>query len=288
MQWVSGGAFGKDFADAMGKLRREVTPAGEASFVEQLFSGAGSMASFFIPGFGVGRAASLMRAVAPRVARLLGAGTMAVTEAATEAGQVYRDEVEKGKDEATASSAASWTFALNLPVVFWTDKLAFFGNEGRRIARVLRGMVTEGTQESLQEVISTWSKEEQQNLKNILMSGAVGGIIGGGTGAISKPITKPPTREEVRKMAMDEMFGQAKVDWEGTKAIQTAKDVQRQNVLDSMGVGVPQEAGPLYKTPEVKVHTPEEKQQAIFGSRSTDLKQPRADAVRQLAAEVGG
>lgn len=206
LQWVTGGALGKDFSDYMGKVRKDVTPTGEASFIDQLASGAGSMATFFIPGFGVGRlvgalggARSLAQLAAAgrtthkanialnSAATWFGAGTMAITEAATEAGQVYRNELEKNKNPEEASSAASWTFWLNLPVLAITDKLAFFGNEGKALSRALRGMVTEGSQESLQEVISTWSQEDQQNLKNILTSGAVGAIIGGGTAAIARP-----------------------------------------------------------------------------------------------------
>lgn len=207
VQWITGGSFGKDFSDYMGKLRKDVTPEGEASFIDQLASGAGSLATFFIPGFGVSRGLRLLQGASSAAglgkaaiqtghatniamqtaADWLGASTMAVTEAATEAGQVYRDQLEKGLAPDKASSSANWTFWLNLPVLTLTDKFAFFGNEGKAIARVLKGMVTEGSQESLQEVISTWSKEEQQNLKNILTSGAVGAILGGGLGAIAKP-----------------------------------------------------------------------------------------------------
>ena len=99
LQWLTGGAMGKDFSDYMGGLRKEITPEGEASFLEQLASGAGSMATFFIPGFGAARGAMFAAKIAPRAAQWIGAGTMAVTEAATEAGQVYRDELKKGKGD---------------------------------------------------------------------------------------------------------------------------------------------------------------------------------------------
>ena len=201
LQWITGGALGKDFSDYMAGLRKDVTPEGEASFAEQLASGAGSMATFFIPGFGIARGLGIAARVAPKAAAWLGAGTMAVTEAATEAGQVYRDEVAKGLDPEKAGSSANWTFWLNLPVLTLTDKLAFFGNQGKALSRALRGMVMEGSQESLQEVISTWSKDEQQNLKNILTSGAVGALLGGGLGAIAKP---PAVREVVTEPRVEE------------------------------------------------------------------------------------
>lgn len=197
IQWITGGALGQDFANYMGDLRHQITPRGEPTFPEMLAGGAGSMATFFIPGAGVGRASQLLN-LTPKAAAWLGATTMAVTEAATEAGLVYRDEIQKGVGEDKAGNAAAWTFWLNLPVLVLTDKISFFGDKGGALARALKGMVTEGSQESLQEVISTWSKGEQQDLKNILLSGAVGGIIGGGLGAVAyggEGKAKPPRPE---------------------------------------------------------------------------------------------
>ena len=56
LQWVTGGALGKDFSNYMADLRKQVTPEGEASFIDQLASGAGSWRRFSSLGLGcIGR-----------------------------------------------------------------------------------------------------------------------------------------------------------------------------------------------------------------------------------------
>ena len=287
LQWLTDGALGKDFSDYMGGLRKEITPEGEASFMEQLASGAGSMATFFIPGFGAARGAMFAAKIAPRAAQWIGAGTMAVTEAATEAGQVYRDELGKGKGDDRANGAASWTFWLNLPVLTLTDKLAFFGNEGKVLSRALRGMVTEGSQESLQEVISTWSKEEQQSLKNILTSGAIGAILGGGVGAIAKPLpeaektppatTPPATTGEAELQASQEgaARGEVYAGMQGPREVAPPTDFGPESP--------PEAATPQLAPVGVERGAPSPEIEAAFGT----LPLSREDAIRELVPKTG-
>ncbi len=208
-EWVTGGEFGKDFADLMRQLRVKLAPTTEPTFPEQVASGIGSMVTFFIPGMGLARGASLLGKVAPWAARLLGVTGMTVTEAATEAGLAYREQLERTKDQQKANESAQWTFLLNLPLLAVTNKLGYFGEQGKLLRRALTAAGVEATQEGVQELISQTGLGDDVKVKDILTSAAVGGIIGGGFGAIAKPITKT---EEAKVVQAQEPAPEQKVE----------------------------------------------------------------------------
>jgi len=193
-EWLSGGTFGGDFADAVKSWREDLAPS-EMTFSHQVAQGVGSMLTFFIPGLGAARGASAMAKIAPRMAMWLGAGTMTTIEASTEAGMVYRDQIAKGIDEEKASSAASWTFLLNLPTLIVTNKLGLFAGKGGLARRALISGQMEGLQEAAQEGISGYAKGELADVKfkDYLNAYGVGAIIGTGAGVLSPSDTAEST-----------------------------------------------------------------------------------------------
>lgn len=182
LEWLSNGKIGRETANHIAQVTRGLAPE-DPNFADALAMGAGSTATFFIPGIGVAGTASRVAQVAPRVSRILGASTMAVMEAATEAGDVYRNARQKGMERNAADDAASKTFWLNMPLLLVTNKLGIFGETGRRLQRALISAAMEGAQEAGQYEISRRALDEKFKLKDALTSIGVGAIIGGGAGA---------------------------------------------------------------------------------------------------------
>src|SRR4030067_436504 len=158
--WITEGAIGKDLAMQARLWQQERTPD-EPDFTDALASGAGSMATFFIPGVGIAK----------------GAGV--------EAGGVYEDTLLKTKDINEAEKAASKTFWWNVPLVVITNKLGFLGETGGAIKRGIVSSQVEGFQELAQEYISTSSQGEKATPKDLLTAYGVGALTGGAAGAIS-------------------------------------------------------------------------------------------------------
>src|SRR4030067_639017 len=164
--------------------QQERTPD-EPDFTDALASGAGSMATFFIPGVGIAKGAGDVARIGPRMAAWAGAGASGVMEAAVEAGGVYEDTLLKTKDINEAEKAASKTFWWNVPLVVFTNKLGFLGETGGAIKRGIVLSQVEGFQELVREYISTSSKAEKATLKDLLTAYGVGALTGGAAGAIS-------------------------------------------------------------------------------------------------------
>src|SRR4030067_917891 len=165
-------------------LQQERTPD-ESDFTDALASGAGSMATFFIPGVGIAKGAGGVARIGPRMAAWAGAGASGVMEAAVEAGGVYEDTLLKTKDINEAEKAASKTFWWNVPLVVITNKLGFLGETGGAIKRGIVSSQVEGFQELAQEYISTSSQGEKATPKDLLTAYGVGALTGGAAGAIS-------------------------------------------------------------------------------------------------------
>src|SRR4030066_715708 len=182
--WITEGAIGKDLAMQARLWQQERTPD-EPDFTDALASGAGSMATFFIPGVGIAKGAGVVARIGPRMAAWAGGGGSGVMEAAVEAGGVFEDKLFKNKDINEAEKAASKTFWWNVPLVVITNKLGFLGETGGAIKRGIVPSQVEGFQELAQEYISTSSQGEKATPKDLLTAYGVGALTGGAAGAIS-------------------------------------------------------------------------------------------------------
>src|SRR4030067_2147262 len=165
-------------------LQQERTPD-ESDFTDALASGAGSMATFFIPGVGIAKGAGGVARIGPRMAAWAGAGASGVMEAAVEAGGVYEDTLLKTKDRNEDEKAASNTFWWNVPLVVITNNPSSCDETGGAIKRGIVSSQVEGFQELAQEYISTSSQGEKATPKDLLTAYGVGALTGGAAGAIS-------------------------------------------------------------------------------------------------------
>jgi hypothetical protein len=184
-QFLTDGDIGQDLANQAQLWRADLSPSPEeVNFSDNVASGVGSMAVFFVPGFGVGQGMKLLMPVSRRAAAWGGTTVMASLEASTEAGLVWRDMVRKTGDKEEADKAATTTFWLNMPLLLVTNKLGIFAEEGSVISRASRGAVLEGTQEAAQEAISGFATNEMPTLGDYATAFGVGALTGGGVAAI--------------------------------------------------------------------------------------------------------
>lgn len=175
----------------------------ERTFFTDIGSVIGSMGTFLLPGGVVSKGIGKISTVAPSIANWLGVGTMTTMEALTEAGVVFdekRDltdrENQAGEDmegyipkdpKSEAEKAARITFASNIPLLLITNKLGIFADKGSMISKALRSYISEGTQESVQEVISTLSidnPEDRLKAEKVLYAGFLGGFGGAGASVV--------------------------------------------------------------------------------------------------------
>ena len=200
LEWLTEGKVGRGLANKAQLWREELLPE-DPNFIDDVASGVGSMATFFIPGLGAARGMQSLGTIAPKLAQWAGAGTMAMMEASTEAGQVYRDKLRESGSVEQAESSATKTFWINIPLLVITDKLGYFGQKGKVIRRRLIAGAVEATQEAGQEIISTKAKGDDIKWKDVVRSGGVGGVIGlgfGGMGDIRRREAVAPAEVQER------------------------------------------------------------------------------------------
>lgn len=205
-QWLTSGKIGKDLAGKMQEWQKNITPE-EVKLRDHIYSGFGSMATFFIPGTGVAKGASMLARVAPQMALYFGIATSTALEALTEAGSTYRQSLGDKKSVKEAESAANKTFWGNLPLLAVTNKLGVFGEKGGKLFQTLMGAGMEATQESGQEIISSLAQNKDLKLKDIATAGLVGGVTGGGvkmlTATTQQEKITPDIKEDVKKPRLD-------------------------------------------------------------------------------------
>ena len=186
VQWLTDGEVGTDLANQAAIWRSELVPSAEdRDFSDDVAGGVGSMAVFFIPGFGVAHGTRVLFGASTRFAAWAGTGVMTAMESSTEAGMVYRDVLRETGSKTKAEDAATTTFWLNVPLITITNKLAFFTEGGSVLARAIRGGTLEGTQEAGQTGIEGLATGDTPRLGDYARSFGVGFITGGGVGAIS-------------------------------------------------------------------------------------------------------
>lgn len=190
-----------------------ITPENQ-TFVEKATEGLGSSLPYFVPGVGLTRAATALRA-SPKLAMLFGNVSSSALESMAEAGQVF-DEVSKTKGEAEGKIAAMRTFLANAVVLTVTERLGIFNpNVNGMLKRALVSMPAEGVQESLQQMIQN-NETGRPMWEGVLESGAIGAVVGGVLGPsvdivrLSKEIsmreeaqsTKPETPQQAAKFGV--------------------------------------------------------------------------------------
>jgi len=193
---------------------RNLLPA-DPTFLDELASGAGSAASFFVPGLGIARGAQAAAVLAPRMSLWLGSGAAAGMEAAVEAGNVYSQARADGKSEREAAAAADGVFWKNAALVGVTNRYGLFAEKGGQLARRALAAVVEGGQEGAQQVISNLATGHPA-FEGVGTSTAIGAIIGGGLGG--GPVTPRPRAEKLGE-AFADSINQAR---SGTPADQVA------------------------------------------------------------------
>lgn len=175
----------KDMDKAIAGFEENYLKVEDPNMIDNIASGFGSLATFFIPGAGVFKVAKAATAI-PKIAKaaaLLGTSAQAVLESGVEAGGVYNSLIEKGLSEDEARSQAGKAFVANLPLNYITDKWIFkWMPEGKRVADALKGAGKESVQEGLQQAISNITTGEDVT-QGIGTSMVVGAVTGGGLGA---------------------------------------------------------------------------------------------------------
>lgn len=230
-EWVTNGLIGGDLAN-QAKVWAQDLSGEQQTFGNQLAQGAGSMAMFFVPGIGVMHGATAVAKVAPRLAKWMGAGTMTAIEAMTEAGLVYREVMNKTRDQASAERAAFETFTLNVPLLTITNKLGIFGEQGKRLRRTLMSSAMEGTQEMGQELISTGAKDEEVKWGEVLTAGAIGAILGGGTGALSHGAMQQGKVSDDQRAAIDRALASLQVPDTGESSVLVKRIIEGGSLED--------------------------------------------------------
>lgn len=199
VQWL-GIDKAKDWGDKL-KAWNEEIKVEDPNLADQVVAGLGSQAMFFIPGFGSMKLARAVELFSPRIARLFGLSVATFLESGTEAGSVYREELDKAKlpelpeggipaiDDSEASSAATKTFFTNLLLNQVTNKFGPLGESAEKaIKTALRSMTAEGLQELGQQFISN-SATGRPLTEGAFESWFVGSVIGaaGGAGLHGRP-----------------------------------------------------------------------------------------------------
>jgi hypothetical protein len=181
----AGEAVGLDFlkpvADKVSELSEYLTP-NEMDYMLQTVAGAGSFASFFVPGLGVAKGAGLISKASPKLAKWLASGVSGGLEASVEAGFTYDEVLKETGDKDKARKAAAKTAALNSILIPLTNRFGIFGDAEEAWKATLAGMTNEGLQEASQEIISAISAEKPIDWKGVLESAGIGAILGGTTG----------------------------------------------------------------------------------------------------------
>lgn len=185
--WQEGFDSAANFADQIADGTDEFAALNYKGINQNLWDaamqGLGSQAAFLIPGIfarslmmaGQGaRALTVGKRFVGTLANLTGAAISGTTESLSEAGSVYEEVLKRTGDESAAATGAAWTFWLNMPSNFLSDKMAFFGDDTiltgwipklakasprmqnvlYRFAKGLAGAASEGTQETFQGVVS--------------------------------------------------------------------------------------------------------------------------------------
>lgn len=178
LQWLGADEV-KPLTDKLADWQRAIAPE-DPTFADQLAQGLGSAVAFFLPGAGAMKGAQAIGMFSPRLAALFGNSAMTAFEAMSEAGNVWQQNLDEGKSEKEASTAATKTFWSNAVLIGLTNQLAYF-NRIPGAKKLLLSSLMEGSQEFGQQIISNWNtgKTGVNLLDGAFEAGAIGTILGG-------------------------------------------------------------------------------------------------------------
>ncbi|NQU99467.1 MAG: hypothetical protein HQ538_01905, partial [Parcubacteria group bacterium] len=153
------------------------------TFLDNLTQGAGSTATFFIPGVGIAKGVSAL-GMTGKAALYFGGSLSTALEATSEAGGVYQELRDSGKSDEEASKAATETFWANAVVIGLTNHLGPFSDKIKsNLKRGIISSLTEGGQEGIQTIISN-IETGKPVLEGVKDSVLIGAILGGPTGFV--------------------------------------------------------------------------------------------------------
>ena len=229
LKWWGADRLGQAITEKAGEINKELIPT-NPHFIDSVARGFGSAATFFVPGFGIGRGAAALGTIAPRLATWFGITSSSLLESMVEAGTVYNESLVRGEKPENASLAATKTFLLNVPLTMLTNRYGLFRDDtGRKIADVLKSGGNEGLQEALQEMVSNFSLHDPI-LGGVLESFGVGALTGSGIKSLQSniaPVTEEgpsgPSDDDIKRMV------QMQMDQDAPKAEKAViKEVQTQ------------------------------------------------------------
>lgn len=276
-EWLSPEIM-KPFLNIAGKeikQQREKVEPKDLSFPEKVVAGAGSAASFFVPGFGVSKVATGIAKVSPRIALLFGGSTATALEAMTEAGSVYKEEQEKGSDESQSSWAATKTFWANAVLIGITNALGPFSDSVQgAIKRALVSAPLEGVQEFGQTVISNVNTGKEDIYEGAWESAVIGTILGVPMGLVGSGVQPKQAKETIEnRFSQDTPPGSKSLDElgvesenytarkEAPESTKTAKDLETltpasfaQRIINGEDITSPDDIQ-FYKNNETEIET---------------------------------
>lgn len=203
------------------------------NFADQLGQGIGSAVTYFVPGFGVAKLSGVIGLFNPKIASIFGAGTMTALEAMSEAGMVWHENLKMGKTKEEADKAAERTFLANAAVLYFTNKIAYFGKPSSTLkGQLLKLFISsqmEGVQEFSQELIANWNtgKRGEEIFEGSLEAYAIGSIIGVMGGGFSLEVGKPIYRDPNGKPVAIPEESHRVEDGKETKYFETAEEASK-------------------------------------------------------------
>ena len=126
---------------------------------------------------------------------ILGAAASGIPEAAGVAEQTY-DTAYKNTGNKKQAEEQAWTaFLLNAPISTIANKVAFFTQGGKVVATLGRGVVSQGTEEALQQLLTNYLGYEDKVGKGVAENAILGGLVGGPVSLIMRGGAQntPPT-----------------------------------------------------------------------------------------------
>ncbi|KKL78944.1 hypothetical protein LCGC14_2019780, partial [marine sediment metagenome] len=286
VQWLAGdtlvGKGAKSLADFFEENAAFIAPE-DPTIVADVAGGFGSMFTLLLPGAAVSKGLRSAQFISRGVAAFLQVGIFTVNESLVEAGSVYRERIAQTGSREDAEGAARFVFFLNLPLNALTNKLGLFAGK----SQALRSVITEGTQEAAQSVVSQIPTRERIDFAQVRHEALIGAIVGGGTGAIMQrasrtieavPGLSPQAQQvysEAEQAALDEGATAEAADIAGTQALGATEEGQAyiEATADAMDVVLEAEAaiaklaegGAILPTIEIT----EEEVNALFDSGAT-------------------
>lgn len=205
-----------------------ITPENQ-TFSDKLFEGAGSSATYFVPGLGISKGATVLSKVSPKIAMYFGGSASAGLEAMAEAGSTF-DEVKKKDGLDKAAEASTKVFLANAILLSVTNQLGVF-NPAKlgALKKALISAPIEGLQEASQQMIQNQATGRPIG-EGVLEAGAIGAIVGSVMGGITD-IASAPKTSQFPTTSKAGLYGAFKDAQE--KAIEATKGLAQEGVVST-------------------------------------------------------